>query len=114
MKKEKREIQNSDNGIFKVFEFITEFIGWLQIVASPLLIGLAIGALIYFSNPSIIRLILGIIVATTGLVLGIIWATKIWRGKGTIFFLSRNMATPELDNLNKEIDKPKAKTNEGK
>lgn len=80
------------------FELITESIGWLQIVASPFLIGIIIGALIYFPNPSSITLILGIIVAILGLFLGIMWANKEWKGKGTIWFMSRVMATPELDN----------------
>ncbi|WP_226065050.1 hypothetical protein [Kaistella polysaccharea] len=80
------------------FELITESIGWLQIVASPFLIGIIIGALIYFPNPSSITLILGIIAAILGLVLGIMWANKALKGKGTIWFMSRVMATPELEN----------------
>lgn len=112
MTKEKKDKQKTAGGIFIVFEFITELIGWLQIVASPLLIGLAIGALIYFPNPSSTRLLLGIIVASIGLVVGIIWATKKWKGKGTIFFLSRVMATPELDNPEEENNKPKTTLND--
>lgn len=86
----------------KFFELITESIGWLQIVASPFLIGIIIGALIYFPNPSLITLILGIIVAILGLILGISWATKAWKGKGTIWLTSRIMASPELDDLDVE------------
>ena len=112
MTKKKKEMQKTDGGIFKVFEFITEIIGWLQIVASPLLIGLAIGSIVYFPNPSLTRLILGIIISTIGLVLGIIWATKKWKGRGTIFFLSRIMATPELDNTDEKINNPNTKTND--
>ncbi|UKJ06216.1 hypothetical protein [Solitalea lacus] len=74
----------------------------MQIVASPLLIGLAIGATIYFSDPTTTRLFIGIIVATVGLIVGIIWATRQWKGKGTIWFMSRIMATPELDNIDGE------------
>lgn len=84
------------------FELVTESIGWLQIVASPLFIGIIIGTLIYFPNPSSITLILGIIAAILGLVLGIMWANKAWKGKGTIWFMSRVMATPELDNLDSQ------------
>lgn len=80
------------------FELITESIGWLQIVASPFLTGIIIGALIYFPNPSSTTLTLGIIVVILGLVLGIMWANKALKGKGTIWFMSRVMATPELDN----------------
>jgi hypothetical protein len=102
MKKEKKNSQKLNKGVFRIFELITESIGWLQIVASPLLIGLIIGAIIYFPNPNITRLVLGIIIAILGLVIGIIWATKQWKGKGTIRFMSRVMATPELDNSDEE------------
>lgn len=112
MTKGKKDIQKTDGGIFRVFELITESIGWLQIVASPLLIGLIIGAIIYFQNPTMTRLVLGIIVATIGLVIGIIWATKQWKGKGTIWFMSRVMATPELDKPDEEV-KPSTKSNDG-
>lgn len=89
--------QPSNGGIFRLFEFLSELIGWLQIVASPLLIGGALGAVIYFTDPTPVRLGIGIAVAAVGLVLGIIWATITWRRRGTMSFLSRTMATPELD-----------------
>jgi hypothetical protein len=114
MTKTKEDIQKSDRGIFRIFELIIESIGWLQIVAYPLLIGLAIGAIIYFSDPTTIRLVIGILVATSGLIIGIIWATKQWRGKGTMWFMSRIMATPELDNLDEESNEPKTIGNDGK
>jgi hypothetical protein len=82
----------------KIFELITELIGWLQIAASPLLIGLLIGSVIYFPNQTNTSLIIGICIALLGLVIGLILATKIFKSKnGTIWFLSRTMATPELD-----------------
>ena len=109
--KEKKDIQKSEEGIFRVLQFITEAIGWVQIVASPFFIGLAIGTIIYFTDPSTTRLIIGIIVATAGLIVGIIWATKQWKGKGTILFMSRIMATPELDNPDEE-SKPKTTSND--
>ncbi|MEZ4906074.1 MAG: hypothetical protein R2771_00095 [Saprospiraceae bacterium] len=107
----KNNIQKSDDGNFQIFEFITESIGWIKIVASPLLIGLIIGAIIYFPKPTTTRLFFGIIVAILGLVIGIIWATKQWKGKGTIWFLSRTMATPELDNLIMTNNSDKTMTN---
>lgn len=102
MAQEKNNTPKSEEGIFRIFELIAESIGWLQIVASPLLIGLIMGAFIYFPNPTVTRLVLGITVAILGLVIGIIWATKQWKGKGTIRFMSRIMATPELDNPDNE------------
>ncbi|WP_146171825.1 hypothetical protein [Flavobacterium magnum] len=91
----------------KIFEKITEIVGWLQIVASPLLICGAIAAVIYFSSPSFERLLLAAIMVLIGLTVGIIFANKIMRTKGTVWFMSRISATPELD----ENDiKPRKKT----
>jgi hypothetical protein len=84
------------------FDYATEVVGWLQIVASPLSGGLLIGAIIYFSNPTILRLIIAIAIATIGLIVGIVFATRIWKKQGTIHFVSRVMASPELDDLDKE------------
>jgi hypothetical protein len=79
------------------FENFADIIGWLQIVVSPLLIGLVIGAIIYFMNPTPPGLVIGISVAIIGLIIGVIWATKVWKKQGTSHFISRIMATPELD-----------------
>lgn len=84
------------------FDYVFEVIGWLQIVASPLLAGVVVGALIYFSNPSGWRLVLALVI---GLIVGIIFATRVWKKHGTMHFVSRVMATPELDNLDEEKDK---------
>ena len=81
------------------FEKIMEIIGWLRIVASPLITGLIVGAFIYLPNPTDTRLIIGISVAVLGLIIGILWATSVWKKNGTINFLSKTMATPELDKL---------------
>jgi amino acid transporter len=79
------------------FDYFFEVIGWLQIAVSPLLFGLVIGALIYFSNPGTFRFVLAILVVTIGLIAGIIFATRVWKKGGTMHFVSRVMATPELD-----------------
>jgi hypothetical protein len=78
-------------------ELMTEIFGWLQIVASPLLAGLVIGFIIYISRPDTFGILLGTSVTLIGLIAGIIWATKVWKKKGTVHFMSRVMATPELD-----------------
>ncbi len=83
---------------FKVFENITEVIGWLQIVASPTLICSGIGAFIYFRNPNFTNLIIAICICMIGIVGGILYANKIWKTKGTVSFMSRVNASPELDN----------------
>jgi hypothetical protein len=63
---------------------LLEVIGWLQIIASPLFIGLGIAAFIYLPAPSTTRLIIGISIAALGLIVGIVLAVRIWKRKGTI------------------------------
>ena len=104
---ERKDAQSTGKGFFRVLELITESIGWLHIVFSPFFIGLIIGAIIYFYHPTSSGLILAIIVVLLGLVIGIIWATKQWKSKGTIWFLSRILASPELDKPDDIKTKPK-------
>lgn len=99
---EKKQADNTPENKKGFFDYVFEIIGWLQIVASPLLLGLIIGAIIYFPNPGTLRLVTGIFVATLGLIIGIVLATKAWKGKGTMHLVSRGMASPELDNLEDE------------
>ncbi len=87
------------------FELFIESIGWLQIVASPLLIGSVIGFIVYLTIPDLTGTIIGISIAAIGLIIGIIWATRVWKRKGTIEYVSRLSASPELDNLKEEEDK---------
>ncbi len=98
------KIQKSEEKKDKMsfFDFATEMVGWLQIVASPLLAAVVLAALIYFSNPTIFRLFFAIAVILLGLVVGIIFATRVWKKQGTVHFVSRVMATPELDNLDED------------
>jgi len=94
------EVNNQDMNTRKgksAFEYFTEIIGWIQIAISPLLVGIIIGAVIYFTKPNKSTFIIAIIIAIVGLCIGVIWATKIWKKKGTIHFMSRIMATSELD-----------------
>jgi disulfide bond formation protein DsbB len=84
------------------FALMTEIFSWLQIAASPFLIRLVIGFIIYISRPNRIGLIIAIIIAAVGLITGIIWAAKVWKEKGTTHFISAVMASPYFDNLNDE------------
>lgn len=64
----------------------------------------------YYYFPNLVGLIIGILIAFIGLTFGIILATKKFKTTGTIHFLSRVSATPELDNVEKpETEKTKAK-----
>ncbi|WP_343632932.1 hypothetical protein [Fluviicola sp.] len=77
----------------KGFNKFTEGIAWLQIAASPTLIGVIIGVIIGLAGNAG----LGIVVGLLGLVIGIVWAMRVSKEEGTSQFMSRTMATPELD-----------------
>ena len=81
------------------FDYFIEVLGWLQIVASPLVISLVIGGFVYFSNPSNSRLILAVLIVLIGLVIGIVWATNVWRKKGTNQYLTTIRSSPDFDNF---------------
>ena len=83
--------------MFRLFKFFIELICWFEIVLSPFLIGLTLGAICYFYFSGESGLITGIILSLAGLIVGIIWATRIWKQEGTSHYMSRIMATPELD-----------------
>lgn len=87
--------------MFKIFEKITELIGWLQIVISPTLLGIGIGCIVYFNFQNSTGLIFGIVISIIGLICGIVLATNKLRTTGTMQFLSRVSATPELDKIDK-------------
>lgn len=100
--KEYPERTKKEKNKLTFFEFTIEVFGWLQIVASPFLIGLVIAAIIYLSDPNTTRLIIAIAILLTGLIAGIVIATRIWKKQGTNHFMSGIMATPDLDNLDEE------------
>ena len=84
--------------MLKFFEWLVEVISLLQIVISLLLIGLGIGAIIYFPNPTHQRLFIGLSISVLGLITGIIWARKVWKSKeGAFWFISRINSTQDLD-----------------
>ena len=91
--------------MFKFFKYGIEILNWLRIVASPTIIGGVIGAIIYLAYPNPVMLVIGIVVAANGLVVGIIWATKVWKKTGTTNFLSRVIASPELDSKEEKENK---------
>jgi hypothetical protein len=86
----------------KIFQFITEAFGWLQIAASPFVVGLILGGIVYLLKRDIVGLSLGIGIASIGLIVGIIWATRVWQRKGTVNFMSRLLGTPELNKKERE------------
>lgn len=84
--------------MIKIIKLITKTVAWLQIAVSPSLLGIGLGAAIYIYHPGRVTLIAASIFCIIGVVTGTIWATKVHRGKGTVEFMARVIATPELDN----------------
>ena len=84
------------------FNLLLEVFGWIRIVASPLLIGALIGFGVYISNPDSTRLIIAIIIASIGLLTGIIWATKVWRKGSTMDYTT--IGSHDFDKYDKEKD----------
>ncbi|MFT3982122.1 MAG: hypothetical protein QM687_16760 [Ferruginibacter sp.] len=93
MQQENNKSNNRPSG----FEILLEIFGWIQIFISPFLLAAIIACIFYFSVPGTMGLIISIILVITGAVTGIIMATKAWKDKGTIHFMSRVSASPELD-----------------
>ena len=90
--------------MFKIFELILEIINWLKIVASPLIIGVVIGAIVYGYNRNNLGLSIGITIALCGLIVGVKWATRVWKTQGTTNFFSRlssSMPEPEAEDEQK-------------
>ncbi|GAB0154876.1 hypothetical protein CHRYSEOSP005_01360 [Chryseobacterium sp. Alg-005] len=95
----KKEDQN-------IFEKFTEAIGGFLIFLSPFLIAVIIAAFIYFPNPNTITLIIAIAIILLGIILGVKLALKIYKTKkGTIHFVSRTDATPDIDELLNQKEK---------
>lgn len=89
----------------KFLEKIPEFIAWLQIVAAPTIVGVIIGFIVYLAEPSTFRLILGISITIIGVGIGILIANRIKKKRGTVEFMSKVIATPELDKKEEESKK---------
>ncbi len=83
------------------FNLFLEVFGFIRIVASPFLIGIAIGFGVYISKPDSVGFIIAISIASIGLIVGIIWATKIWRKKNTIDYIT-TATSPDFDKFDKD------------
>ena len=80
----------------KILEFITAFFAWIQIAVSPLIIGLLISIIVYKNHPTKVGAMIGILITVLGLIVGIIWATKVWKKQGTVEFMSKVSSNSEL------------------
>ena len=86
----------------KLIERVLSALAWLQIAASLAVVGLALGLLLWLAIRGIWGVGIGVAVALLGCGAGAVFAEKERRGKGTIVFLSRLIAHPELKNNEKK------------
>ncbi|MBH8557592.1 hypothetical protein [Hymenobacter negativus] len=80
----------------KIIEWLLSALAWLQIFISPVIIGVIIGLIIWLNMHNNWGLSAAIIIALISCGIGIDFAEKARRDKGTIEFMSRNIAHPEL------------------
>lgn len=83
--------------IVRAGSLLTEILGAFLILGSPTLLGALIGGYFYLNNPSTQSQWLFAALTASGLFIGIWWAVREWKSRGTVWFVSRLMATPELD-----------------
>ncbi|HVX25152.1 MAG TPA: hypothetical protein VHB70_02325 [Parafilimonas sp.] len=86
----------------KIFQWFISFLAWLQIVASPLIVGLVISFFVYKNNPNKTGLIWSILISAVSLIIGIIIATRIGKKHGTVDFVSKISSSPDFDKLDDE------------
>ena len=80
----------------KIIERLLSALAWLQIFISPAIIGAIAGVAIWLALRGLLGVILGLIAGLSGCISGIVFAEKARLGKGTIEFMSRITAHPEL------------------
>jgi len=85
-----------------LFETIIEIVQAVAIALSPILIGFFTGIIDYLNFPNFQGLILACVIQFIAIIIGILWAISIWKKQGTNHFMSRVMASPDLDKTDKE------------
>lgn len=73
----------------KLIEIILEIIGCLQITFAVTLLSGLIALMTYLKWTTETGKIVYITIVSIGFILGVIWATRIWKKHGTIAWLSR-------------------------
>ncbi len=73
----------------KLTRIILDLIGWFQIVIGSTIIGGLIGGIFYYFLPDAGGCIILISLVILAFLVGVIWATRIWRRDGTVDWLSK-------------------------
>lgn len=83
--------------MFKVIAYIIEVINWVNIMLSPTLIAGLFAVLIILNYPTTIGYSIGVALVCIGFLIGVLWATHIWKKIGTTTFMARIYASPDID-----------------
>jgi hypothetical protein len=82
----------------KVIVFLIELFGWVKIVLSPTLAAALISGIVLYNKQDEIGLMIAASLIFFGFIIGIVWATYVWKKYGnTTSFLSGVSASPELN-----------------
>jgi len=81
----------------KAFQAIVGSLFWIRIFVSPLLAGIMIGGLVFLAIQGFWGWLAWGVLALIGMVSGVLLAEHARRTRGTVEFMSRVGATPELD-----------------
>ena len=92
--------------MLRIIGLLIEIANWVRIVLSPLLISVFIGGFVVLGLQNTLVIVIGSLITLTGLIIGVIWATRIWKTTGTTWFMSRLVASPDID----EAIKPKERS----
>ncbi len=88
-----KESKNNSNRYLNFLEFLTEIIAWLAIVAFISFFSGIIGLITYLIISGEIGYIIAIIIGGVGVISSIIYASYIWKTKGTVNFISNSSWT---------------------
>lgn len=80
-----------------MFDKIIKALAWTQVAVVPAMIGVGLGLLGWLSLKGVWGVFLGSALALGGLFIGVTWANRVSRKHGSIQFIARVSATPELD-----------------
>lgn len=88
----------------KIIAWIIEIVAFCRIVLSPWIVGTFIGLIVFGSFQNDSGLIIGCILSLTGLVIGVLWATRVWKKYGATHFMGRIHASPDIDEAIRKKD----------
>ena len=76
---------------------LTKAFAWLQIAIAPAIVGIGVGIFVWSRLANLWGIVIGSTVAVSSIIGGIMWANKMSRKNGSIQFMAKVSATPELD-----------------